>query len=55
MRMTLAHDNVQNAFDSSLPTELTPVQAPLVLSVVVLVTASMSHRNACIRAGMRTD
>lgn len=54
MRMTFAHDNVRNALNSSLPTDLTPVLAPLVVSVVVLVTASMSHRNACIESGMRT-
>ena len=54
MRMTFAHDNVQNALDSSLPTDLIPVLAPLVPSVIVLVTAFMSHRNACIESGMRT-
>ncbi len=55
MRMTFARDNFQNALNSRLPTDLTPVLAPLVPSLVVLVSAFMSHRNACAKAGMRTD
>ena len=53
--MTFTRDKVRNAFDSSLPTDVTAVSVPQVPPVVILVTAFMSHQDACIEAGMHTD